>query len=255
MLETCFGQVTLKCDHEAAIVDVLREIAKLRGSRGTLLEHSPVADSQSSGLIERGIRSVEEMTRVLLFDLSSRVGSPISVHSPVFPWIVDYATDILNKCHVASDGKSAYERLKKRPHRGELLPFGASVMFRVAGKVSGGLMTERWHLGTWLGKRFHTEENFVAGKGDGLVIRSRALKVMPEPTTMDDLDAMKGSPWASSGVLKNVLPNVPRPILSRDDPSAEPEEERPVPRTMKITQDILKKFGYTPGCAKMYELS
>ena len=36
------------------------------------LEHSPVADSQSNGLIERGIRSVEEMTRVLLFDLSSR---------------------------------------------------------------------------------------------------------------------------------------------------------------------------------------
>ena len=69
------GQVTLKSDQEAAIVDALREIANLRGSRGTPLEHSPVADSQSNGLIERGIRSVEEMTRVLLFDLSSRVES------------------------------------------------------------------------------------------------------------------------------------------------------------------------------------
>ena len=123
------------------------------------LEHSPVADSQSNGLIERGIRSVEEMTRVLLFDLSSRVGSSISVYSPVFPWIVEHATDILNKCHVASDGKSAYERLKKRPHRGEIQPYGASVMFRVAGKVPGGLMTERRHLGTWLEKRSHTEEH------------------------------------------------------------------------------------------------
>ena len=94
-------------------MDVLRAIANLRGSRGTLLEHSTVADSQSNGLIERGIRSVEEMTRVILFDLSSRVGSPISVHSPVFPW---------------------------------------------------------------LGKRFHTEEHIVARKGDGLVIRSSAVK-------------------------------------------------------------------------------
>ena len=51
------GQVTLKSDEE------------VRGSRGTLLEHSPVADSQSNGLFERGLRSVEEMTRVLLFDL------------------------------------------------------------------------------------------------------------------------------------------------------------------------------------------
>ena len=88
-------------------MDVLKEIANLRGSRGTLLEHSPVADSQSNGFIERGIRSVEEMTRVILFDLSSLVGSPISVHSPLYPWIVEHATDILNKCHVASDGKSA----------------------------------------------------------------------------------------------------------------------------------------------------
>ena len=57
---------------------------------------------------------------MLLFDLSSRVRNPISVHSPVFPWIVEHATDILNKCHVSSDGKTSYERLKKRPHRGEL---------------------------------------------------------------------------------------------------------------------------------------
>ena len=142
------GQITLKSDQEAAIVDVLGEVTNLRGSRGTLLEHSLVADSRSNGLIERGIRSVEEMTRVLLFNLSSRVGSPISVHSPVFPWIVEHATHILNTCHVASDGKSACEKLKKRPHRGELLQFAASVMFRVAGKVSGGLMKERWHLGS-----------------------------------------------------------------------------------------------------------
>ena len=138
-----YGQVTLKTDQEPLIVDVLREIANLRWSRGTWLEHSPVADSKSNRFTERGIRSVEEMTRVLLFDLSSRVGSPISVHSPVFPWIVEHATDILNKCHVASGGM--------------LLPFGTAVMFKVAGKVPGGVMTERWHLGTWLGRRFHTE--------------------------------------------------------------------------------------------------
>ena len=62
-----YGQVTLKSDHQPAIVDVWKEIAHLRVSRGTLLEHSPVADSQSNGFIERGIRSVEEMTGVILF--------------------------------------------------------------------------------------------------------------------------------------------------------------------------------------------
>ena len=128
------------------------------------MEHSPVADSQSNGFIERGIRSVEE-TRVILFDLSSRVGSPISVHSQVFPWMVEHATDILNKCNVASDGKSAFERLKRRQHRGVLLPFGTAVVFRVAGKVPRGVMTVRWHLGTQLGERFHTEEQICGTKG------------------------------------------------------------------------------------------
>ena len=78
---------------------------------------------------------------MILLDLSCRVRGPVSVQSPVFPWIVEHAADLLNKCHVASDGKSANEKLKKRPHRGELLPFGATVMFRIAGKVPGGVMT------------------------------------------------------------------------------------------------------------------
>ena len=67
------GQITLKSDQETAIVDVLTEIANLRGSRRTLLERLPIADSQANGFIERGNRSVEEMTRVILSDLSSRV--------------------------------------------------------------------------------------------------------------------------------------------------------------------------------------
>ena len=61
-------------------------------------------------------------------------------------------------------------------------------------------------LGHVPGKRFHTEEHIVARRGDGLVIRSREVKVMPKKTTLEDLDAIKGSPWARSGVLRDVLP-------------------------------------------------
>ena len=52
-----FGKIgTLWPDHfevdqEPAIVDVLKEIANLCESRGMLLEQSPVADSQSNGLL------------------------------------------------------------------------------------------------------------------------------------------------------------------------------------------------------------
>ena len=63
---------------------------------------------------------------------------------------------------------------------------------------------------------------------------------MPEVTTTEDVDAIKGSPLVSSGILRDVLPDVPRPTLSRDDPTFAPDEERPVPRNMKITHDIIK---------------
>ena len=60
-------------------------------------------------------------------------------------------------------------------------------------------MTEMWHLGTWLGKHFHTEEHIVARKGDGLVIRSRAVKAMLEETTLDDLGSIKCPSWGPCG--------------------------------------------------------
>ena len=73
---------------------------------------------------------------MLLFDLSSRVGSAISVHSPVFS--VDRRARNGHSEQVpcgASDGNSAYERLKRLPHRGLLWPLGTAVLFRVPGKV------------------------------------------------------------------------------------------------------------------------
>ena len=102
------------------------------------------------------------------------------------------------------------------------------------------------------GKTIPYSRTFCGTKG---VIRSRAMKAMPEETTLDDLDAINSSPWASTGVLRGVLPDVPRPMLSRDEPPFLPVEERPVPRNMKNSQDILRKIGYTPGCAKCRKLS
>ena len=62
----------------------------------------------------------------------------------------------------------------------------------------------------------------VARKGDGLVIRSRAAKAMPEDTTLEELDTIKGFPWALYGVLRDVLPDLPYPILDRGSKQDKP---------------------------------
>jgi len=53
------GDLILKSDQEPAIVDLLREVARLRGNKKTILEQSPVGDSRANGLVERSIQTVE----------------------------------------------------------------------------------------------------------------------------------------------------------------------------------------------------
>ena len=53
------GDIVLRSDGEPALVDLMKEIAKDRGNRRTVIEHSAPGDSQGNGFIERGVRSVE----------------------------------------------------------------------------------------------------------------------------------------------------------------------------------------------------
>ena len=53
------GRVVLKSDQEPAMVDVLKEVAKMRGDGRTILESSPIYDSKSNGFIERAVQSIE----------------------------------------------------------------------------------------------------------------------------------------------------------------------------------------------------
>ena len=55
------------------VVDVVNEMAKGGGKRRTVIEHSSPTDSQGNGLIERGVRCVEETTRVIKFQLEQHL--------------------------------------------------------------------------------------------------------------------------------------------------------------------------------------
>ena len=54
-------------------------------------------------------------------------------------------------------------------------------------------MTERWLLGTWLGKRFTTDEHVIALE-DGKVVRTRSVKCKPEGDTWrrDKIESVTG---------------------------------------------------------------
>ena len=240
-----YGPVTLRSDQEPAIIDLLKAVAVERSPAESILEHSAVGDSQGNGFVERAVRSVEEITRVLKIDLEKRMGEQLPVDTIVFSWLIEHATDCWNKLNVGADGKTSFERCKGKRYNGEMLPFGSPVMYRVAGKVQGGVMTERWYEGLWLGQRFHTQEHLVGKLSDGEVVRTRCVKELPNPITLALLRTIVGQPWAPAGTAKPER-DVKPPVL----PSSEPPPHFFQPRHFRITQDILERFGYTPGCRK-----
>ena len=249
-----YGRVVLRSDQEPALQDLLEEVARKRGDLPTVIESSPVGESQSNGFIERAVRSVEEMVRTHKLALESRLGERIAVDHPAIAWLIEHSVDLLNKCQMGKDGRTPYERLKGKRYGGTFMDFGCPVMLRVTDKPQGGLMQERWVEGTWLGMRWSTWEHLVSRRSDGVVVRTRAVRQMPRPAQMSDLESIVGQPCAPQGVQRLERAEVQRPSMTPEAngerPLLGPDPFRPIPRAFRITKDMLEKHGYSDRCVK-----
>ena len=113
--------------------------------------------------------------------------------------LVEHAADLATRCVEGDDGRTAWTRLK----RGDLIDFGSQVLHRVPGKVEGGLLQARWLPGTWLGKRWATNEHVVS-LPNGRVVRARAVKhlMRGESSDKEKFAAVTGAPLGTHGNLK-----------------------------------------------------
>ena len=78
--------VILKCDQEAALMDLVNEMARRRPR--TIVENSKVKSSQSNGVAERAVQSIEGMVRTFKFALEKRIGQTVPSGHPVMMWLV-----------------------------------------------------------------------------------------------------------------------------------------------------------------------
>ena len=249
------GKVILKSDQENAVLDVLNSVCKERGKEGgdpniTLVEASPKGESQSNGVAERAVQDIEDGVRTHKLDLEAKAGQPIPITHDIIPWMVENVADLINKQLVGRDGKTAFERLKGNRYKGEFLEFGSCIFHRVPEKPQGGLMTQRWMPGVWLGKRFTTDEH-VIGMDNGKVVRTRSVRARPEVESwkMEELHKVKGQPWDPSVTMTYAkLSEEKFPVMQ--DPTPTEEELIPKPRSQKITRADLEKAGWTKGCNK-----
>ena len=237
----------LKADGEYAIGDLLSEVARERGCLGTAIERSPTGSSSSNGLAERAVQSLEEKMRTIKLDLEERVQGEVSVLWTAMEWLPTYAADMLNKYQVGKDRKTAYERIYGKPYRGEVYEFLSPILHRVIGGIRGGEMQERWLEGLYLGKLWGSDE-FIISTNDGKVVRARAVTPRPNGVqlTTEMIRTVQGHPWNPTGVITHadVRPTA-APVPMQPNPAT---PKVPIPRGFRITERMLKKFGYTEGC-------
>ena len=110
--------MVLKSDQEAAMKAVLKSVRSHRGidtvweNTQTMLEHSPVGDSQSNGLVERTIQTVKGQVRTLKSALESHLGRKIPADWAVMTWLVEHAGNLIAIFSVGPDGKTPFQRLR-----------------------------------------------------------------------------------------------------------------------------------------------
>ena len=143
-----------------------------------LRKTSPVGSSSSNGIVERGIQSVEEQVRVLVSALEEKWKSKIPDRHSIWPWLVEYAGFLLNRCNVGNDGKTAYERMKGEAAHFADHEFGAVILWKkkhMRGPL--GKLGSIWSKGIYSGMKGLSDERIV-GTPEG-IFRTRTAQRVP----------------------------------------------------------------------------
>ena len=245
----------LKADQEPAMTALLNKIVSLR-EHPTILERSPVGESQANGLAERAVQAAEGQLRVMKLALEQRLQGDMPPKHPVVAWLTQHAADMVTKLHRRSDGRTSYELVKGKPYRSELVEFGQRVLFRLPGKFRGGDMQPRWQVGTWLGKARLADEHIIAPSAT-TTVRSRAIRSLPESQSWDieAIESIRSTPWDPNPEedQEEEVPNV----IRREEAEAQPivrDEERQAPKAVQIRKPDLDRWGYTEGCMKCMDM-
>ena len=109
-------------------------------------------------------------------------------------------------------------------------------------------MSERWFGGLWFGVQFSSGEHIVATP-DGRVVRARAVHPRPDTVkvTKESLVTVNVGPWSPSEVTTQGSVSTP-PRMPEEYQA--PREGGVVPRSTRITTELLERFSFTKGCPK-----
>jgi hypothetical protein len=188
--------------------------------------------------------------------LEERIGVKLGVDDAIWPWIVEYASYLLNRMEVSHDGKTSYERNKGKKARVLGIEFGEAVLWKrrpVGGAL--GKLAVMWEDGVFIGVKGTTNE-VIIGAGSG-VHRTRTIQRKPfdERWSADLIKRVSGVPWRKSdddpeadgeAMKSRPLSEEEKRIIEERNQAQKELQE--APKGFSIALSDAQKHGVTPGC-------
>ena len=127
-----------------------------------VLEETPVGEHQSNGRIEATIRQIQGVFRSIKDGLESKIGERIGGDHWIVPWIVRHAAAMMNRLKITSDGKTAFEKIKGRKYKKEIIEFGELVNYLQPETEGKDKFNVRWNEGAYIGHLDESGEALIA---------------------------------------------------------------------------------------------
>ena len=247
-------RISIKNDQEPSLVDLVKEVARVRDGAGTALDESRVGDSNSNARAEVAVQETKGMVRTLRSALEKNIGQKIPIDHPILPWLVRHSGLNITRFQVRDDGITSMHKMKGYKGIMPICEFGEVIHFRPHDALKQGGYNDRWEDGVWLGFDARSGEN-VVGTPKG-VYRTGAMRRKPPDSqwSKEMLDNIVGTPetpvpggadgrppsYAQSDAPKKK--DVVQPIYA-------PSQEPPLKvRGLYVQRKDVKEHGPTPQC-------
>ena len=247
-------RIAMKNDQEPSLVDLVKEIARVRGGAGTALDESRVGDSNSNARVEVAVQEIKGMVRTLRSALEYNVSSKIPIDHPVIPWLVRHAGLNISRFQIRDDGFTAMHKMKGYNGVMPICEFGEVVHFRPHDVLKQGGYNDRFEDGVWLGFDARSGENLVGTEKGVYRTGSMRRKAPDAQWSRELLDKIVGTPETPvPGGADGRPPTYAQTEAPKKREVAQPvfipNSEPPVKvRALYVQKKDVLEHGPTPRC-------
>ncbi|MDA8583876.1 reverse transcriptase domain-containing protein, partial [bacterium] len=228
-------------------------------------EDAPVGESQCNCFVENRIREAKGLLRTYASALNSHLDRDVKLTDAVLTWLIEYVGMIISRYAVGGDGRTPYERIKRKKCSMPICEFGERVLFMPSAPKSKRdvrSLDPRYKYGVWLGIAGRSSEARI-GTPDRLY-RSTSVRRVPkeERWSSDALYAIEYTPWTCRSHVPDLddddayIPDRRESPTSQDSPPA-PRRSARVASQASLPVDVARREDVPPAdqCEKKDEVA